>query len=232
VTLNDPTAVADEYASERGLLGRRDAYRYASGPDAPARAVEAVLEAEPRRVLEVGCGPGEAAARIVANGVEVVAVDVSPRMVELALGRGVDAGVGDVQSLPFEDGSFDGALAAWMLYHVPDPDRGLAELARVLEPGGRLVVVTNRAEHLRELHDLLGTSAESPFDDRNAPALLARHFTNVEERDLGGWIDFPDRDAVQAYVEASRAIFPADLPAGFDVPLRVRRAPVLYVATR
>ena len=45
-------------------------------------------------------------------------------MVELARARGVDARVGDVQALPFEDESFDAALAAWMLYHVPDVERG------------------------------------------------------------------------------------------------------------
>ena len=58
-------------------------------------------------------------------------------------GRGVDARVGDVQALPFEDASFDTVVAAWMLYHVPDLDRGLAEIARVLCPGGQLVAVTN-----------------------------------------------------------------------------------------
>jgi SAM-dependent methyltransferase len=232
VRLNDPATVAGEYASERGLLGRRDAFRYAEGPDAPALAVAAVLEASPRRVLEVGCGPGEAAERIAASGAEVVAVDSSPRMVELARARGVDARLGDAQKLDFPDESFDAALAAWMLYHVPDPARALAELARVLRPGGRLVVVTNRAEHLRELRELLGAGADSPFDDRNGPELLARHFATVEERDASGWIAFPDRAAVAAYVEATRGLWRAELPRDFDGPLRVRRAPVLYVATR
>ena len=46
--------------------------------------------------------------------------------------------------------SFDTVVAAWMLYHVPDLDRGLAEIARVLTPGGRLVAVTNSELHLEE----------------------------------------------------------------------------------
>jgi SAM-dependent methyltransferase len=231
VSLNDPNVVATEYATERGLLGRRDAYRYADGPDAPTLAVEAVLEARPRRVLEVGCGPGEAAERIATHGGEVEAIDISERMVELARARGVTARVGDVQDLPFEDESFDAALAAWMLYHVPDVERGVAELARVLRPGGRLVAVTNRVEHLRELRELLGRGFGTPnFSDENGPAMLDRHFSEVEELDVGGWINFPDRAALEAYVEASP--WAGNLPADFDGPLRVRRAPVIYVATK
>ncbi len=232
MSLNDPAAVADEYASERGLLGRREAYRYADGPDSPSLAVEAVLEVQPARVLEVGCGPGEAAARIREFGAEVEAIDVSERMVELTRDRGVNARVGDVQELPFEDGWFDCALAAWMLYHVPDVERAVSELARVLRPGGRLVAVTNRREHLKELAQLVDDWPESSFDDVNGPPLLHRHFTHVEERDVGGWINFPDRAAVVSYVDASRQLFSGALPADADVPLRVRRAPVIYVATR
>ena len=231
--INDPTVVATEYASECGLLGRRDAYRYADGPDAPALAVDAVLEALPQRVLEVGCGPGEAAERIAMSGAEIEALDISDRMVELTRARGVRARVGDVQELPFEAESFDAALAAWMLYHVPDVERGIAELARVLRHGGRLVVVTNRVAHLRELRELMGERfATHNFSDENGPELLHRYFAQVEERDVGGWINFPDRAAVEAYVEASRSLWARDLPADFEGPLSVRRAPVIYVATK
>ena len=231
--LNDPAVVAAEYATETGLLGRRAAYEYAEGPNAAALAVEAVLEASPRRVLEVGGGPGEAAERIAATGAHVEAVDISERMVELTRERGISARVGDVQELPFEDGSFDAALAAWMLYHVRDVEQALAELARVLRPGGRLVAVTNGVDHFRELRALLG--GEFPtrsFSDENARELLERHFVRVEERDVGGWINFPDRAAVKSYVDASRTLWQRDLPADFDGPLRVRRAPVLYIAER
>jgi SAM-dependent methyltransferase len=232
VSLNDPAVVAEEYASERGLLGRRRAYGYADGPDSPALAVEAVLEVQPKRVLEVGCGPGEAAARIQASGAEVDAIDISERMVELTRGRGVAARVGDVQELPFEDASFDCALAAWMLYHVPDVERAISELARVLRPGGRLVAVTNRAEHLQELARLVDDWPGSSFDDVNGPPLLRRHFEHVEEQDVGGWINFPDRESLLTYLQAARAFSSARLPPGAEAPLRVRRAPVIYVATR
>jgi len=218
VTLNDPRVVATEYASERGLEGRRAAYRFSTGPDAPQMAFDAVAEVAPGRVLEVGCGPGELAARIRDElGADVVAVDVSPRMVELARRRDLDARVGDVQELPFAAGTFDCAVAAWMLYHVPDPDRALGELARVLGPGGRLVAVTNAPDHLRELRALLGLPtdrAAHPFSAANGEQLLRRHFSSVELRDAAGTVRFPSRDDVVAYVEASRTLF----ATGAEIP--------------
>jgi SAM-dependent methyltransferase len=235
VTLNDPRLVRDEYASEQGLEGRRAAYRHAEGPDAPQMAFEAVAEVSPRRVLEVGCGPGELAARIRDElGAEVVAVDISPRMVELARGRGVDARVGDVQELELADGEFDCAVAAWMLYHVPDVDRALAELARILVPGGRLVAVTNAPDHLHELRELLGVprrGAAHPFSGANGTELLRRHFARVEARDGAGTIRFPSRSEVVGYVESSRAIFESDAEVPFFAgELVVTRHPVVFVA--
>lgn len=234
MSLNDPATVAAEYADEHGLLGRRSAYRYATGPDAPELAFAAVAEVRPGTVLEVGCGPGEASERIRRElGSEVVAIDISPRMVELARARGVDARLGDVQALDLPDASADCALAAWMLYHVPDVDRALAELARVLRPGGRLVAVTNGRSHLQELRALLG--AEFPtrtFSDENAEALLARHFARVECRDAGGTIEFPDRAALAEYVAASRKLWDRALPDDVEGGLSVTRAPLVYVAEK
>lgn len=231
--LNDPEVVAREYASDKGLQGRRNAYSFSEGPDAPALAFAAVAEVSPARVLEVGCGPGEVAARIASElGSEVVALDLSEHMVTLARERGVDARVGDVQYLPFEDQVFDCVLAAWMLYHVPDVDRAIAEIARVLKPGGRLVAVTNGREHLRELRDILGAFPPGNLTDGFADELLSRHFVGVECRDASGWINFPNRKEVENYVEASRTLWERDLPESFDGPLRVRRAPLIFVAEK
>jgi SAM-dependent methyltransferase len=205
--LDDPDLVRREYADESRFAVRAAAWETATGPDPRQLALDAVAEVAPRRVLEVGCGRGELAERIARElGAEVVAVDQSERMVELTRARGVDARVGDVQDLPFPDDSFDCALAAWMLYHVPDLDRGLAELARVLRPGGRLVAVTNSGRNLRELWSLLGDEARRPhpFSAENGEAALRRRFGRVERREARGTVTFPDREAAFRYVAPRR----------------------------
>jgi SAM-dependent methyltransferase len=233
VTLNDPALVEEQYATEANLEARRALYADTEGPDPRQVLFDAVAEMQPRHVLEVGCGPGELSERIAREvDAEVVALDISARMVELARGRGVDARVGDVQALPFADASFDCAVAAWVLFHVPDLDRGLAELARVLRPGGRLLAVTNAAAHLAELRRVTGVSPwASAFSRENAEPALRRHFRVVERRDADGWITVHDPEVVRSYAASLGARAPAELDA-FDVPLRARRASSVFVATR
>ncbi len=231
--LDEPELVRREYATDAGLAGRLAAYRFAEGPDPREMAFQAVAEARPARVLEVGCGQGVMAERIGRDlGCEVVAVDQSEHMVSLTRARGVHALVGDAQELPVGDEEFDVALAAWMLYHVPNVDRALSELARVLRPKGRLVAATNSDEHLRDLGALLGGSGlHSSFSAENGERQLLRHFSAVERRDAFGWIVFPSRSEAQEYVDATGVLSGGgrELPP-FDGPLRVRRASVVFVA--
>ena len=235
--LDDPALVRDEYSDESRLRRRAAAYTGATtAVDARVPLVAAVVDARPARVLEVGCGWGELAEWLARDtGAEVVAVDLSPRMVELAVERGVDARVADVQALPFADGTFDVAVAAWMLYHVPDLDRGIAELARVLAPGGRLVAATNSLSHLEELRELVG-SGPSPimFSRETGEALLAPHFARVRREDVDGTLEFADRAAVDAYVRASISMSPfvGNLPAVVAEPFVARRANAIFVADK
>jgi SAM-dependent methyltransferase len=235
VRLDDPAVVAAEYACEDRLATRAAAYRFAEGLDPHAILFEAISEVAPGRLLEVGCGRGELSERIARElRADVVAVDQSARMVELTAARGLDARLGDVQQLELPDAAFDCAIAAWMLYHVPELDRALGELARVLRPGGRLVAVTNGGDHWAELYDLLGLDT-TPFSFAAGEAgpLLESHFARVERRDAGGWIVFPDRAAAQEFVDASIRLAEADRPLPeFDGPLRVRRSAVVFVADK
>ena len=207
MNLDNPLVVQWEYASEERLAKRNETYRELLEGVNPEDAVfQAVSEVSPQRFLDVGCGMGELASRVQRElGSEVVAVDISPRMVELTRARGVDAREADVQALPFEDASFDCVAANWVLYHVPDLDLGVRELARVLRPGGRLVAATLGDANMQELWDLLGgeVTAGLSFGYENGEAALAPHFTQIERREANGTVVFPDRAAMHEFVAAT-----------------------------
>ncbi len=94
----------------------------------------------PATALDVGCGPG-ALTRVLVDrlgAAAVTAVDPSPPFVEAARGRFPDVDIrrAPAEQLPFDDGTFDVALAQLVVHFMTDPVRGLAEMARVTRPGG------------------------------------------------------------------------------------------------
>lgn len=139
--------------------------------------VWARIDVQPaQRVLEVGCGSGalwEAGMASVPDGVELVLCDLSPGMVEEATARAAATGrfarlngqEADLQALPFDDATFDRVVANHMLYHLPDPERGARELARVVRADGAVVVATNGGRHMRELRQLKADVFSSPLID-------------------------------------------------------------------
>jgi SAM-dependent methyltransferase len=232
--LNDPELVRRQYATEDGLSTRRDAQaRFLEGTNAFDVAVESVVEAQPRRLLEVGCGMGQFAAAVAERtDAEVVATDLSPRMVELASSRGLDARVANVEALPFADAEFDCAAANWMLYHVPDVDRALGELRRVLGDDGTLVATTIGAEHMADVWELVGFRVPlREFSRENGEEQLRRHFAKVERQDVDATLVFPDEAAVHRYVEST--VFgdavPRPLPS-VEAPFRSRTRTTVFVA--
>jgi len=101
------------------------------------------------RWLEVACGPGLIARELAPVAGAVVGVDATPAMVELARREAaglanVEFALGDAGALAFEDAEFDGAVTRFSLHHIPVPSRVVAELARVVRPGGKVVI----ADHM------------------------------------------------------------------------------------
>lgn len=203
---DDSDVVAREYADEARFAVRRVVFSdFVEGPTAEELALEALHEAAPSRVLEVGCGLGAFAEQMNCElDAEVTAVDLSPRMVELTRERAVNALVADVHDLPFADDGFDCVVANWVLQHVPDLEAGLREIGRVLQPKGRLIAATFSAEHLRELYEWLQAPdvGDLEFSSENGAGLLEPHFDSVERRDADGIVRFPDRASLHAYLSS------------------------------
>ncbi|MFD3551837.1 class I SAM-dependent methyltransferase [Streptomyces goshikiensis] len=108
----------------------------------------------PGSVLEVGVGTGVVAAGLAALGHTVRGVDVSQPMLDVAATRfGGELLIGDGMALPFEDGSQDNVVYVHALHLMPDMPAALAEAARVLRPGGRVVV--RHGDPVAEADDLV-----------------------------------------------------------------------------
>ncbi len=101
----------------------------------------------PLRVLDVGTGPGIVANLLSGLGHNVTGIDASAGMLKKAqlnsdaLHNQMHPILGDGESLPFRDGSFDAVVNRYVLWTLPQPEKALAEWQRVLKPGGRLVIV-------------------------------------------------------------------------------------------
>jgi SAM-dependent methyltransferase len=110
------------------------------------------------RILDVGCGDGQVSRRAAAQGAEVIGIDPTWNCVSVAHARG---GVGFAQAgaaaLPFADASFDAVVACLVFEHIRDVDEAIAEVARVLQPGGRFCFFLN--------HPLLQTPNSGWIDD-------------------------------------------------------------------
>ncbi len=140
-----------------------------------------------RRVLDVGCGPGwfwAAATEQLPEGLDLTLADFSPGMVAEAQERcragpftALRAEQADAMALPFADDSFDTVVAMHMVYHLPDPACGIAEMHRVLKPGGHLAVTTNGIGNMRGFYALATTLGSSPVD----PSALAFGYEDAEQ---------------------------------------------------
>jgi ubiquinone/menaquinone biosynthesis C-methylase UbiE len=113
-------------------------------PEYPSDAVDWLVPADAKTVLDLGAGTGKLTRALAARGLEVFAVDPSPRMLDQLRTSipGAIISVGTAEDIPLADGSVDAVLVA-QAWHWVDQDRALPSVARVLRPGGTLGLVWN-----------------------------------------------------------------------------------------
>lgn len=104
---------------------------------------QAVAPHPGERILDLAAGTGASSAALAKGGAEVVACDLSEGMIEVGRERHpeIEFVHGNAMDLDFEDGSFDAVTISWGLRNIPDPQLALREMARVVRPRGRLVVL-------------------------------------------------------------------------------------------
>ena len=233
--IDEPEVVEREYSSlDRYRRRRIDVTGWLRFTDDDEWAVllRAIAEVRPRRVLDAGCGDGTISSIVAAP--EVMCVDQSPASVEAARARGLEARVADIRELPFRDGEFDLVMCNHVLYHLPDRDRAIAELARVLRAGGRLVGIYSARDHHGELWRAVGDPwADQPtFDCEDAEEELGRHFARVELRLAGGASLWETREDLQSFLDAyEELVGPLVAPAG-PFPFVTTRRKCVVVAEK
>ena len=167
---------------DRSLSFGSAAAAYERGrPSYPPEAIDWLLPAGARDVLDLGAGTGKLTTRLVERGLDVVAVDPIPDMLEVLRASLPDTPAleGTAEEIPLEDNSVDAVLVA-QAWHWVDPARALPEVARVLRPGGRLGLVWNaRDERLGWVKDL-GTIIGHENAHFNETTALPEVFTDVE----------------------------------------------------
>ncbi len=191
--------------------------------------VDAVAPRAGEHVLDVAAGTGNVAIRAAACGAKVTAVDIAPRMVQWGrerTGPAVEWIEGDVEDLPLPDNTVDVALSAFGVIFAPRPDVALAQLRRVLKPGGRIALtawttdgyVAQRARLIRLFvpPDPAAADSLSWGDPEILKQRLATEFTGITIERLAVPWHFDSPQQMTAFYETHSAAYRAAKQAAGD----------------
>lgn len=217
---NDTTFVQAQYASSANLDARIALHQKFSTSSEHFHdwLFDRVHLPNNARVLEIGCGSGALWTQIftkIPQNWTITLADFSLGMAETVQQKFRDSRFSflncDAQSLPFPAETFDGIFANHMLYHVPDLDRALGDIRRVLKQGGTLYAATNGIAHLRELGELSASVSGQPvqtgtpetlFGLENGGELLVRHFNTVTRDQQENNLRVTEVEPLIAYIQS------------------------------
>ncbi|GJF17321.1 SAM-dependent methyltransferase [Mycolicibacterium cyprinidarum] len=170
---------------QRSLSFGAEAAAYERGrPSYPPEAIDWLLPAGARDVLDLGAGTGKLTTRLVERGLDVIAVDPIAEMLELLSTSlpGTPALLGTAEEIPLPGDSVDAVLVA-QAWHWFDPQRAIQEVSRVLRPGGRLGLVWNTRDErmgwVKDLGQIIGHD-----DAHGHTADLPTPFTDIERHQV------------------------------------------------
>lgn len=204
-----------QYADAGNLSARQSLWAHRPGRTRPAIWLDALALDGTETILDVGCGNGAYLGELRRRGHtgRLLGADLSPGMAAVASETGAGVVVADATRLPVATGAVDLALAMHMLYHVPDVPATVAELRRVVRPGGTLLAATNGAQHTMEINavidaavlEVTGQPWNRPvfsFTLESGEALLATAFGRVKRHDFREVVTLPSVEPIIAYIES------------------------------
>jgi SAM-dependent methyltransferase len=201
--------IADsQYRNTDKLAARIALHRYGTNPQSWQDWVRELLPLHRgQRVVEVGAGTGALWSE--RPDIALVPTDLSAAMCTALRDKGFAPARCSADALPFAAATFDGAIASHMLYHVHEPAKAIAELERVLRPGGWLVATTNGGGHMAELWEIakkvdlpmsFPEATDLSFRAENAIALLSGDFDDIDMIRYEDDLVVPTPEPVVAYL--------------------------------
>ena len=214
--INDTASVAKQYQTSANLSARISIHdKYSVNKQGFGNWITDRYEIEAgMRVLELGCGTGSmwvGKGDLVKKCGKLILSDFSEGMLEqtretLKDLKGIEYQTIDIQKIPYEEHTFDIVIANMMLYHVPDLQKGLREVRRVLKEGGRFYCATFGENGIMEyIYGLLkdyGVQSETnrAFTLQNGAEKLSQVFANVKRCDYPDALEVTNLDDMADYV--------------------------------
>ncbi len=210
-----------QYNSHENLTNRMNLWSYGSNPESLPKWIFSKIQLqENERILELGCGTGHLWLenyRNVPSTCSIVLSDFSQKMLTKAeenlssLNLPISFKIIDAEKIPYGNQKFDVVIGCHMLYHIPNIEKALIEISRVLKPSGRFISSTISQHHIRELKDFLsefGLYSEeklnlfSEFRNETGRDVLKPYFTEISFEEYINHVNITTLAPLIKYIES------------------------------